>query len=281
MAIGNIAAAGRFSLNHMCVPGFGFPEFMDLAVLLGVAAIEIRNDLQGGAHIDGTSPATLRAAAGVRGLRIASINALQRFNRWDAARADEAKALAGYAAECGAEALVLVPTNDGTGLGKEERGNALRVALERLNPILEDAGIVGLVEPLGFASCSLRSKTEAVEAIRELGLGARFRLVHDTFHHHLAGEAALYPRETGLVHISGVVDVGLAVDGMRDEHRVLVDQDDRLDNIGQIGALLAGGLDVPLSFEPFAPSVHELADPRREISRSIAFIEAGLAARAA
>ncbi|MBA5776682.1 TIM barrel protein [Stappia sp. F7233] len=265
----------------MCVPGFGFPEFMDLAVLLGVVAVEIRNDLEGGAHIDGILPATLRSAAAVRGLRIASINALQRFNRWDAVRADEAKALAGYAAECGAEALVLVPTNDGTGLGMEERRKALRLALERLDPILEDAGIIGLVEPLGFASCSLRSKTEAVEAIRELGMGARFQLVHDTFHHHLAGEAALFPQETGLVHISGVVDGGLAVDGMRDEHRVLVDEDDRLDSIGQIGALLASGLDVPLSFEPFAPSVHDLADPRREISRSIAFIEAGLAARAA
>ncbi|MGO4139887.1 hypothetical protein ACEQ6A_36365, partial [Rhizobium brockwellii] len=50
-------------------------------------------------------------------------------------------------------------------------------------------GIIGLVEPLGFEICSLRSKTEAAEEIRELGAESTFRLVHDTFHHHLAGEA--------------------------------------------------------------------------------------------
>ena len=50
---------------------------------------------------------------------------------------------------------------------------------------------------------------------------------------------------------------------MRDPHRVLVDRDDRLGNIAQMRALLAGGYAGPFSFEPFALSVHALRSPAR------------------
>jgi 2-keto-myo-inositol isomerase len=73
-----------------------------------------------------------------------------------------------------------------------------------------------------------------------------------------------------------VTDSGVAVGEMRDSHRVLVDAGDRIDNLGQIAALRAGGYVRPFSFEPFAPSVHELADPARALSESMAFIREGL-----
>ena len=47
-------------------------------------------------------------------------------------------------------------------------------------------------------------------AIRAAGGEGCYRLVHDTFHHHLAGETAFFPEWTGLVHISGVTDPALA-----------------------------------------------------------------------
>ena len=104
--------------------------------------------------------------------------------------------------------------------------------------------------------------------------------MHDTFHHHLAGEAATFPRLTGLVHISGVVDPDVAVDEMRDSHRVLVTTRDRVGNLEQIRALLADGYDGIFSFEPFAAEVHRLSKPEEAIGRSVTFITEELQAAA-
>ncbi|RVI38302.1 TIM barrel protein, partial [Sinorhizobium meliloti] len=125
---------------------------------------------------------------------------------------------------------------------------------------------------LGFEACSLRSKAEAAEAIRAVSGERSFRLVHDTFHHHLAGEDQFFPDLTGLVHISGVIDANLAVSDMRDPHRVLVDAADRLDNQGQTRRLQDQGYAGPFSFEPFAPSVHELADPADALRESMDYL---------
>lgn len=276
-----MAVEPSFALNHMCAPGLDFRAFFDLAVEVGAGAVEIRNDLSGQAILDGTHPSDIKTAAAERRLRILSINAIQRFNEWTAKREREAKDLAAYARDCGAQALVLVPVNDGSGKGESERRTNLETSLAALRPILSDAGIIGLVEPLGFEECSLRSKREAVEAIRTLGAGSAFRLVHDSFHHHLAGEPDLFPAETGLVHISGVVDPRLPVGSMRDAHRVLVDGRDRLGNISQIKALIDAGYRGPLSFEPFADSVHASADIAADLTESIGVIRAGLSRIAA
>ncbi|MBY5568368.1 TIM barrel protein [Rhizobium leguminosarum] len=264
----------RFALNHMAAPSLAIDDFFALARSLGIDAVEIRNDLSGNAILDGTQPETIRQAAARRGVTIISINALQRFNEWNATRAAEAQELIDYARASGAKALVLVPKNDGTGCADGERQANLRQSLAALKPMLEEAGILGLVEPLGFEICSLRSKTEAAEVIRELGTESTFRLVHDTFHHHLAGEAATFPDLTGLVHISGVDDPAVSVADMRDSHRVLVNTDDLLDNAGQVRALLQAGYNGPFSFEPFAAEVHALKDPAAALRASMDYLSA-------
>jgi 2-keto-myo-inositol isomerase len=265
----------RFALNHMAAPRLRPAAFFALARALGMTGVEIRNDLAGNATLDGTAPAAIAREAEAAGVEILSINALQRFNDWTEARAAEAEALAAYAQDCGAKALVLVPTNDGSGRAEGERQENLRIALEALAPILRAHGLTGLVEPLGFESCSLRLKSEAAQGIEATGRGT-FRLVHDTFHHHLAGEAVTFPELTGLVHISGVADPNVAVAGMRDGHRVLVTAQDRLSNIAQIRGLRAAGYDGAFSFEPFAPEVHALADPEAAIRASMELIDEGL-----
>lgn len=270
----------RFALNHMTVPRLGVEALIALAKGLGMAAVEIRNDLAGQAILDGTPPAAVAAMAERHGVTILTINALQRFNHWSAEREREAVALADYAAACGAEALVLVPANDGTGRANGERQANLRVALQALKPILADRRLTGLVEPLGFETCSLRLKAEAVEAIEGTRTGDVFRLVHDTFHHRVAGETASFPALTGLVHISGVTDPAVALPAMRDPHRVLVDAADRLDNVGQIAALGAAGYQGCFSFEPFAESVHALADPAKAVRASMDFLTNAVATRA-
>ena len=150
-----------------------------------------------------------------------------------------------------------------------------------MKPILDRAGILGFVEPLGFAECSLRLKREAVEAIEAVGGAGTFKLVHDTFHHYVAGETELYADRTGLIHVSGVSDPAVGVERMRDPHRVLVDARDRIDNVGQVRALVAAGYAGPVSFEPFSADVHAMPRVEDAIRSSMEIISGGVTETAA
>jgi 2-keto-myo-inositol isomerase len=172
---------------------------------------------------------------------------------------------------------VLCPVNDVNWKpSPAERRTELRKALARLRPLLSAANVLGFIEPLGFAECSLRLKEEAVEAIEAVGGAREFKLVHDTFHHFVAGEAKNFPQYTGLVHISGVVDAAATAATMRDPHRVLVDASDRIGNIEQLRALRAGGYRGAISFEPFAASVHASKTIEADLRASLNFVAAGL-----
>ena len=191
------------------------------------------------------------------------------------------KDLIATAKASGAETISLIPRNDGTALGNGERQANLRIALKGVLPLLRDAEIVALVEPLGFRRSSLRSKTELVETITSIGGQDQFKIVHDTFHHTLADGGPIYPEKTGIVHISAVDDPKLGLAQMEDEHRVLVDENDRLGNVAQIAELLAAGYDGAISYECFSPKTHALDDPYVEIKRSFDFISSQLQAHAA
>jgi 2-keto-myo-inositol isomerase len=265
----------HFALNHMTTARLGFAQLVDLACDLGCVGIELRNDLP---HplFDGIDPAKAGAMVRARGLRLLAVAEVKRFNDWSDEKASEALALMAIAQAAGAEAVSLIPRNDNQGMGNGEQQAALRVALKALKPMLEDHGLTGLVEPLGFEICALRHKSEAVEAIEAIGGTGRFKLVHDTFHHALAHGGPLFPDHTGIVHISGVEDRNVSLADMRDPHRVLVTAADRLDNLGQIAALRAAGWNGPLSFEAFATEVHLLAEPAADLRASMDHIARGL-----
>lgn len=270
-----------FALNHMTAPQLSLADFFVLARDLHVPRVEIRNDISGNAILDGTSAADVRRLAAENEISIISINALQHFNHWSADRAAEAETLAAYCAESGAKALVLVADNSGQEPDSARRIADASAAMTGLIPILRKFGIIGLVECLGFETCSLRSKREAVAAIERANGRDVLRLTHDTFHHHLAGEPDLFPELTGLIHISGVDDHTVSVADMRDSHRILIGPRDRLGNISQIKALRDSGYTGPLSFEPFAEELRHLADPAAAVRQSMNFIIDGLKARAA
>lgn len=260
----------RFALNHICAPKLALPEFLAMATQLGCTEVEIRNDLP---DVLGTMTARdVRAEAEKAGITILSINALYPFNLWQGDLPERAQAMAEYAAECGARALVMCPLNTGEPVSHSHVVDALGAML----PILKAHGLTGLVEPLGFTISSLRTKKEALAAMAEVDSEGTYTLMHDTFHHHLAGETEFYPNRTGLVHISGVSDPSVAVDAMLDGHRVLVDEADRLENLAQIKALLAAGYEGAFSFEPFAPEVHAQADPQAALHASMDYIRSQL-----
>jgi 2-keto-myo-inositol isomerase len=263
-----------FTLNHMTVARLSFRDLVALAAGLGCVGIEVRNDLPQ-PLFDGVDPVAAGALVRDNGLRLLAVAEVKRFNDWSAEKADEALALIRIAKAAGAEAVSLIPRNDNQGMGNGERQAALRVALKALQPMLEDHGLIGMVEPLGFEICALRLKSEAVEAIEAVGGTGRFKLVHDTFHHALAHGGPIYPAHTGIVHVSGVTDQSVSLAEMRDPHRVLVGQGDRLGNVEQITALRAAGWDGPVSFEAFSPEVHALADPAQALQASMEFIARG------
>ncbi|KQO76245.1 TIM barrel protein [Rhizobium sp. Leaf262] len=256
----------RFAINHITVPNLSLVDFFAAARNLGLTEVEIRNDLP---DIVNTIPAAeVKAAAQKAGVDIISINALYPFNVWSGELPNKAIALADYAAASGAKALVMCPLNDGTKVSFDD----LVAALKAMKPILQERGLIGLVEPLGFPISSLRTKKEALRAIDAAEGGDVYKLMHDTFHHHLSGETEFFPDRTGLVHISGVVDPDVYVNDMLDAHRVLVDSHDRLENIAQIKALIAAGFQGPYSFEPFAEEVHALANPEVSVRESMDYV---------
>ncbi|PZV35940.1 TIM barrel protein [Mesorhizobium kowhaii] len=254
----------RFALDHMTAPSLDVSAIFALARDHGLTEVQIRDHHFSNPVTRAIPAADVRSAATKAGVTIISINALQRFNDWTPTRQAEASKLADYAAACGTKMVVLVPVNDGSWAGNGERHDNLRVALNALKPILQSRGLVGLIEPLGFRTCSLRSKKEAAEAIAAVDGQSVYRLVHDTFHHTLAGEISLFCELTGLVHISGVNDPTFWI------------YPDRFlggsDNGSQIQALLDGGYAGPFSFE-LVEEVRTLDDLAGALAASIDFIK--------
>lgn len=272
-----------FALNQMSTPTLPLESFFALARDLGCCGVELRNDLadHGRPVFDGEQPEAIKQMAADFDLPIVGLSQIYPFNNWNDGVADQVKTLIDLAVRSGAETISLIPRNDGQGVGEAERLSALKLALHEIKPMLDAANMTALVEPLGFEISSLRFKKEVVDAITRLEATHRFKLVHDTFHHYLAGGGELFPQHTGIVHISGVVDPTLAAAQMCDEHRVLVDANDRLGNVEQIQALINSGYAGVISLEAFSPEIHAMKNPKQAIAKSFDYIRAALARNAA
>lgn len=252
----------QFALNHMTVPTHSMKEVAALARALNMDGVELRNDLSK-AMFDG-QPATSASGIGVIALaEVKAFNAYTPQTRW------AALGLMDLAVASGAKAIALIPQVGGAKVSP----GGLREAMVDLGPELKARGLLGLIEPIGFASSSLRDKAEVVTLIDSLDMADQFGLIHDTFHHFLSDETSFYPQYTKIVHISGVTDPRITPNEMTDAHRGLVDERDRLGNTEQIQELMRGGFNGPFSFEAFSPDVHATDDPKAALSRSIRFIE--------
>jgi len=160
----------KIGLNRILIPSANLEEFFKLCADLNLHKVELRNDLPGAGIIDACSPNQVRELSQKYGIRILTINALQKFNL-GAVLPDilnKLKTLIGLAASIDCEAVVLVPNND----SDDKRDSAVIMqetvaALKALGPLFDDSGVLGYVEPLGFEQCSLRSKVTAMQAIQE------------------------------------------------------------------------------------------------------------------
>lgn len=247
----------RYALNRIIAPHLGILEFISFAQQANFQAVELRNDLDGSSVTDGLEPKQVRQAATMASMHIATINALQRFNEKPQTHKKELEDLLKLGKALGCDAIVLCPVN---GLGEEEdreRWHQRCVeALITYADLFGEYDLLGYVEPLGFATSSLRTKEEALRAIKESGKGSHYKLVHDTFHHYLGGEKQFYPQETGIVHLSAVVEEK-PMASIQDSDRVLLSSFDILNSKEQVKALVRGGYDGYLSFEPFSREVQQ------------------------
>jgi len=250
-----------FALNRTCAPQLLLAEFIALASRVGVQAVEIRNDIEGREFHDGTPAREVRARLQDAGLKVASVNALQRFNEWTPTRAQEAEAIIAYAAALGAPGVVLCPVhNEDHGWSEAEAERNLRDGLRQLRPILQAHGITGYVEPLGMKGSTMKRQEMAVAAVSDIDGWDAFELCYDTFQFFRCGDTQLFPERIGLAHMSGIARTDLALGDLTEPDRGLIFVDDRVGNIAQLRALRAAGYDGFVSMEPFSPEVQ--SDPR-------------------
>ena len=264
----------RFAVNRITCPSLGLEDFFRFTADLGLSKVELRNDLPGAQVIDGLSGSRAAALAKASGIKVISINAVQKFNLKTARQkaSDDLERLLDIAAEIQCPAVVLCPNND-TADTRDARAKVSETvdALKAFGPSFMKKGILGLVEPLGFPESSLASILVAVEAIRSSGLSC-YRTVYDTFHHYLGPDTEndIGPHyqvaSTGLIHVSGV-DSGIAKEKYRDEHRVLPGPKDHTFCKEQIAHHDRLGYKGDISFEPFAAEVQRLG--RSELASAL------------
>lgn len=248
----------QFSMNRTCAPQLLLEDFIKLATGVGVDAVEIRNDISGREFADGSPAKDIRSKLDDAGLKVASVNALQRFNDWNADRKIEAEKLIRYAAELGAPGLVLCPVhNIDHGWTEEEAEKNLRIGLRALAPILNDYGLIGYVEPLGMEGSTMKKQAMAVSAIQDVDGLDVYSLCYDTFQFFRCGDTQVFPEHIGLIHVSGITRLDLNPSELLEPDRGLVEDEDRVENIKQLSSILKTGYKGFVSMEPFDPLVQQ------------------------
>jgi 2-keto-myo-inositol isomerase len=255
----------RFALNRITCPSLGLGDFFAFTADLGLSKVEIRNDLPGGAIIDGLPPAKAAELAQKHGLRILSINALQKFNLTSVQEKNQGELgkLLELAGALHCAAVVLCPNND----TQDHRDARTKVeetvaALKAFGPAFTKAGIQGWLEPLGFHESSLASIVVAAEAVKRSGFDC-YRIVYDTFHHYLGPDTekdvdgAFASTQAGLIHVSGV-EGSIPKESIRDSHRELLSPADVTGSREQIARMVTLGYAGDISFEPFSADVQKM-----------------------
>jgi len=265
----------RFCINRKIAPRLSLEAFFQLVQRLGLNKVELRNDMPGGSVTDDLSVDQLRALIDRYQIDIITINALYPFNRIDDDLLERAEALLQTAQQIGARALVMCPLNEGVVLSPQQT----QAAMQQLAPRFAHYGIQGLVEPLGFPVSSLRSGVETQQLIAAAGVP--FKLLLDTFHHHLFEEAEqtfstdIDVTQIGLVHLSGVEDRRPTAE-LTDEERIMLSDKDVLKSVEQVRRLERLGYKGIYAFEPFSSQLNSWtpAETERQIRHSIELLQA-------
>ena len=271
-----MSAIDLLCVNRIIKPQIPLEEFLKFTADLGIKYVEVRNDFTDKGILDGLSDAAVEKAFKDNGIEALTINALYPFEDVKILNEniEKLKGLIAEAKRINCRQIVLCPLNDANDRrDPTQRTDELLTALNAYGPLFADAKMIGLIEPLGFEISSLRTKKAALKEIARCNYPQSYKLLHDTFHHYLSGETEVFPRETAMVHVSGLL-AGKTKAATTDEDRILVTKDDIMDNRGQVAALLEGGCTAPISYEPFSSQVRELplSDLKAQLQKSIDYL---------
>ncbi len=260
------------ALNQKSASNLSWIDFLDLAQQLNCVGIEARNDL-GRPFFDGTKPEEVKRHLTDRGLRLVGLSEVYGFNDWTDERARSIRELVSTAVAAGAETVSLIPRVDGPVADRATRRRDLHHTLRELVPVVDGAGVVAAIEPIGFASSTLRYKADLVEVLDDLGRPDIFALIHDTFQHVIANESSIFPDHTALVHISGISDPSLPLDASADPLRGSIDENDRCDSARQVLGLIGSGYSGPVSIETTLRTSRSRSVLESDFRRSFEYIE--------
>jgi 2-keto-myo-inositol isomerase len=256
----------RFALNRIAAPALGLSEFFALAASAGMIFVELRNDIRDGAVLDGLKPHDVHTMAKNQGIKIATINAVQKFNLASTRKTarDDLEKLLDLSTQIDCKGIVLCPNNDPYDTRPVDQRFAETVeALVEFGHLFEHAGVYGLVEPLGFGISSLSSVEVAWNAIKSSGFDC-YKVVVDTFHYYLGPDnphtlaALAKANAVGLIHVSGV-ETDIPQTKILDAHRILPGPNDIMKSFDTIRTLDAAGYRGLISFEPFAKEVQDMS----------------------
>jgi 2-keto-myo-inositol isomerase len=263
-------------LNRIINPQLSLEEFLQFTADLGIEYVELRNDLAGKAVLDGLPDDAVRRSFAATSVKPLTVNALYPFE--DARALDtnieKLNKLIAVARQISCPQIVLCPLNDADDpRSPAQRTEELVAALNAYGPLFAEAGVTGLIEPLGFSVSALRTKRAALAGISKCNYPGSYGLLHDTFHHYLSDETDFFPADTALVHVSGVTP-GKPKTEITDADRVLVTDQDIMDTRGQVATLLKAGYTEPFSYEPFSPDVQRLPilELKPQLEKSIEYL---------
>lgn len=187
----------RFSLNTIGLfPGLSFDEAFSLMKENGFDTFEVWS-------LDNIDVPALKEAMDRHGVRLSTC-CPSFFILNDPARHDEYEASLRKALEqvrlLNCPSLITQVGQD-TGAPREEQHKAIVAGLRRMAPLLEEAGVTLLVEPLNnvkdHKGYYLTDSNEGFEIIREVG-SPNVRLLYDVYHQHHMGEDVLRRIEDNL-----------------------------------------------------------------------------------
>lgn len=273
-------AMDRFCVNRKTAPSLDIETFFRAVCDCGLNKVELRNDLADPSIIGGKTTGELNALAEKYGIEIVTINALYPFNLPSRreALAVTAKEMLGIARAVSCKAIILCPYNEPDVRSTERKKADMIDSLRYFAELFATYGIEGLVEPLGFTGSSLRSSLGCQELLEEARVP--FKMVIDTFHHHLSGvttegfNKGINVDRIGLVHLSGVED-SRPVEDLTDEERIMLTPKDVLQSKEQTANLERLGYKGLYSFEPFASSLGgwDAQEMKRQVLDSISLLQ--------
>ncbi|HLO04122.1 MAG TPA: sugar phosphate isomerase/epimerase [Symbiobacteriaceae bacterium] len=210
------------------------------------------------AYLERGDLGALRQQLADSGLRLLTINSLERFNFNDPSGHQrmlvDAERLCRLAQALGVETVVVVPSPRPAGLTDEAVMAESERSMRDLLALAERYDVKLALEFLGFEGCSIRTLDEALQVVRRIG-HPRLSVVVDTFHFYVGRSrveslATLRSGELCILHINDCEPGPLAA--MSDDRRLYP-------GLGAIplqairAALGASGYDGFISIEIFRP----------------------------